>query len=409
MTSSSNETLNTLPILSYLPLTQALADLVANTNPQESFDVIALMGAHGIGKSQWGKYLARSWDIPIIIETMSGKEPTDIIGNPYVDGKAQATVLAPPSWFDRMNTSINPEEPFSPQWLKKIRDILSQVPKERRPERILMMDEYNRVHPDTFGPMMNMVLTGEHHGKKMKSRTLIILAGNLNKNSGDSYNVNELDDAQSSRIREVEIQALFEEWEMVVEKDVHPGIVSFVKDNKDALNAFSKKGNLDLRTLTRLGKRLKNMQPQTIEKRGRILINLFVPTYQTSKLYQYVIAAAKQLSMNDIFTNYPSCQKKVQKMVLAKDVSLLRSLAAKLVSELEEKDSLSISAKEKTIISTNVFLFVKDLDKPSAYKSIRTFMEKAIDKGLIYEVMCLMAKDEYFRNLIKSVRKGRTS
>ena len=88
-----SDVISVLPVFDFEFLTGIVADLIRNTLPNDTFDVIALMGPHGIGKSEWGANLSRALEIPFVVETMSGKEPTDIIGLPYesVDNNERIT------------------------------------------------------------------------------------------------------------------------------------------------------------------------------------------------------------------------------------------------------------------------------------------------------------------------------
>ena len=400
----------TSPKFSFTELALVMGDLIANTWENETFDPIALEGPHGVGKSQFCCDFGRALGIPVVVETMSGKEPTDIIGNPYVvekDGQ-KVTVLAPPSWFDRIDDSNTEKDIASKGWLKKLTKTLSHVPNDRKPARILVLDEYNRVPPDTFGPMMNIVLTNEHHGQKMKHRTLIMLCGNINKHGGSDYNVQVLDPAQKSRIREAEISPTFDEWVDVIEDEVHPGVLAYAKANKTAINAFGKKGVIDPRTLTRLGRRLRDMDPDVLtSNRGKDVIAMFVPQQVVPIVHQEILAITNDVPLEKVIRTYADNQRlqdKVQQMVTSRNVSTVNVVADKLVQALTE-----IATKEgtdKTLmdkVTQNVVLFLRHAPKATVFKVLRNMRESIKTSPLSLAVLQIVSKDTQFMQTVRKV------
>jgi len=403
MTSEVN-TLLDCPSLSYLPLTQVLSDIISGTSPDETFDVIAVIGPHGTGKSEWPEYLATAMGIPAVVETMSGKEPTDIIGNPYnkIVSGVQETALAPPSWFNSMKSSVRPISSLSDTWLEQIKKITDEIPDECRPERILFMDEYDRVHPDTFGPMMNIVLTNEHHGTRMTNRTLILLAGNGNSVDTMSYNVNELDPAQQSRVRPVRISPSIHEWEQVVTGSIHDGIISYVKENVALFNAFSQTGTFDLRTFTRLGKRLKNLSPSIVEERGAMVANMFVPTKVVASVMKHIKDAANGISVEDLLDDYQIIAPTIKELTKKNDSSTILHLAKRIVPTIKDRVKRHIHSPNAP---ANVTAFLKDSPRPVAFNIFKILSKEYGTCGDLKDIMMLAAKDTYLRSIITLAKK----
>lgn len=394
-----------IPTHSYESLAPIMAQLIDNTPKNDTFDVISLLGGHGIGKTQFPKDLGYALGIPVIAETMSGKEPTDIIGNPYNAKTPEGdniTKLAPPSWFNRFETCNEEEDIRSDEWCEALKKLFKDVPADRLPQRILVMDEYNRVPPDTFGPMMNMVLTGEHHGVKMKYRTLIVLCGNITTGQ-DDYNVNELDPAQKDRIREVLIKPTLKGWVRFAKKLVHPGLLTFVKSHQKEINAWSPDGKISLRTITRLGMRLKNMDDETFEKYGLDVISLFVPKTSSNKIFKEICSYNKSVSSEDILKNYDNIQDKVKAMVKKRDLAILESIVDNLpdIIKLVDKEE---DDKNKKLIQENIVKFIHDIPGPLIYRFIKNVKPLATGSNkTAFEVVRQAARSPQLAKVIRKV------
>jgi hypothetical protein len=324
--------------------------------------------------------------VPCVEETMSGKEPTDIIGYPYrvtEDGQ-EVMKLAPPTWFNGFKSTNRDDDIISQSWLKEVETLLGDVPEDRKPQRVLIMDEYNRVPPDTFGPMMNRVLTQTHQGEKMIHRTLIILTGNQNTTADDNYNINILDPAQKDRVREVTVSPTLEEWVSVVKGDIHEGVLNYVRANLEHVNAFSQKGFLSLRTMTKLGRRLRNLPDDTIRDRGQTIINMFVPQGAGINIFQFVLETTGNINAMNIITMYEKISKDVRKLAAQKEIPQLTVLAEKVIPALVEYGKSILHDpewNEKTKKATsNVLNFLLDAPAPIVVKILKDAGEVVMDK-----------------------------
>ena len=412
-----SDVISVLPVFDFEFLTGIVADLIRNTLPNDTFDVIALMGPHGIGKSEWGANLSRALEIPFVVETMSGKEPTDIIGLPYesVDNNERITKLAPPSWFHSIRDSNSSMDLIPTNAVKKMKDFLGLIPPDRKPARVLMLDEYNRGPPDTFGPMMNKILTQTHQGEKMRVRTLILLAGNINKNKTDEYNINQLDPAQRDRIREIEIKPTLEGWRQVVEDQVHPGIIRYVVNNKAMINAFSDKGVLSLRTLTRLGRRLKHMEPEVIRTKGTSIVSLFVPIHLSDAVSGEVLNSLNNVSVTDVLYRYSMVKERLVKNVSRSDTTITNTIAEQILELIQSYDSIISSAKEElktdnieTIIETvseNLKDFMIDAPKPTVVMMGKAFVYDCKTNPIIKAFWPKVAKSKKMHALLNQLKQ----
>lgn len=166
---------------------------------------ILLAGKHGIGKSQ---ILTKFFEeknmrvVPLFLGQMS--DPGDLIGLLNKNEATGKTEFMPPYWF----------------------------PIDGKPI-VLFLDELNRARPEVLQTIMDLALNKTLAGKKLPEGSRIISAVN----SGDEYQLTDLDPALVSRFNVFEFVPSVPEWLLWAEKNgIDKRIIQFISQNPDYLD-----------------------------------------------------------------------------------------------------------------------------------------------------------------------------
>lgn len=166
---------------------------------------ILLAGKHGIGKSQilTEFYAQKGMNVvPLFLGQMS--DPGDLIGLLNKNEETGKTEFMPPYWF----------------------------PIDGKPI-VLFLDELNRARPEILQTIMDLALNRTLAGKKLPEGSRIISAVN----SGDEYQLTDLDPALVSRFNVFEFMPSVNEWLLWAEKSgIDERIVKFISENPDYLD-----------------------------------------------------------------------------------------------------------------------------------------------------------------------------
>ena len=139
---------------------------------------VLLRGAHGIGKSQIIRKVAKTFDLPVIDRRLSQMTEGDMVGLPSTDG--EVTRFNPPDWYKRAC-----ETPVA-----------------------LFLDELNRATPEVMQAAFQVVLDRELNGWKLHSETRVYAAIN----ASAAYTVNEMDPALLDRFWAIDLEPTIEDW-----------------------------------------------------------------------------------------------------------------------------------------------------------------------------------------------------
>ncbi len=169
---------------------------------------ILLAGKHGIGKSQ---ILTNFYEqkgmkvVSLFLGQMS--DPGDLIGLLNKNEQTGKTDFMPPYWF----------------------------PIDGKPI-VLFLDELNRARPEVLQTIMDLALNRTLAGKKLPEGSRIISAVN----SGDEYQLTDLDPALVSRFNVFEFIPSVPEWLLWAEKSgVDNRVIKFISENPDYLDGTS--------------------------------------------------------------------------------------------------------------------------------------------------------------------------
>ena len=331
-----------LPSFSISELFTFLIDLINLTDSSEHFPAVCILGTAGCGKTTIGKDLGRFLQRPVTFCNLAGMEAPDLIGIPQ--SRNGVVYFDRPWWFDHAEDMLadqfyggkDPND--NKDYVKEIQKLFANsIPEEKKPERILVLDEVGRVTPDSFGPVMNVILEGMHQCNRMQKRTLIIATSNLSSGSGDEdYAVQEFDTAQKDRMIRIRLSVTFAEWKKWAASSVHPGVLAWAKNNQRAVRAFfPASGSISLRRLTKLGQALNRADKEFLgSKRLHLYVSAVVPALLVPGVIDQIRTSAENISAEDIADNYPEIRSKFVGSGLSNDLGIIMNLADELLSLL---------------------------------------------------------------------------
>ena len=166
---------------------------------------IMLMGKHGIGKSQiLEKFFTAKGCKVVSLFLGQMSDPGDLIGIPHKNEETGHTEFMPPYWFPTDDTPV-----------------------------VLFLDELNRARPEILQSVMDLALNKTIAGRKLPEGSRIISAVN----SGDEYQLTDLDPALISRFNIYEFKPSAAEWIMWATKhDIDYRIIGFIQENAGELD-----------------------------------------------------------------------------------------------------------------------------------------------------------------------------
>lgn len=165
---------------------------------------VLLRGAHGIGKSQVVRQVAKHFNLPVTDRRLSQMSEGDMIGLPSTDG--EVTRFNPPDWYKAACKS----------------------------PVCLFLDELNRATPEVMQAAFQVVLDRELNGWKLHPQTRVFAAIN----TGGTYTVNEMDPALLDRFWTIDLTPDTQDWlTWAKESDkVHDNVVTFIAGNEKWLD-----------------------------------------------------------------------------------------------------------------------------------------------------------------------------
>lgn len=165
---------------------------------------VLLRGAHGIGKSQVVRQVAKHFNLPVTDRRLSQMSEGDMIGLPSTDG--EVTRFNPPDWYKSACKS----------------------------PVCLFLDELNRATPEVMQAAFQIVLDRELNGWKLHPNTRVFAAIN----TGGTYTVNEMDPALLDRFWTVDLTPDTQDWLTWAKESgkVHDNVVTFIAGNEKWLD-----------------------------------------------------------------------------------------------------------------------------------------------------------------------------
>lgn len=169
---------------------------------------IMIAGNHGIGKSQIiTDYFTKKKMRVVTLFLGQMSDPGDLIGLPQFDKKSGCTIFSPPYWF----------------------------PIDEKPI-VLFLDELNRARPEILQTIMDLALNKKLAGRSLPEGSRIISAVN----SGDEYQLTDLDPALASRFNIYTFSPSPEEWLKWAEsKKFDTRILHYIRLKPARLDSFN--------------------------------------------------------------------------------------------------------------------------------------------------------------------------
>ncbi|MCP4214035.1 MAG: AAA domain-containing protein [bacterium] len=180
-----------------------LHEVLAGTPAEQN---IMLVGKHGIGKSRiLTEYYQAKRKIKVIAFFLGQmSDPGDLIGLMFKDEKTGHSDFLPPYWWPVDNTPV-----------------------------VLFLDELNRARPEILQSVMDLTLNKTLAGKKLPTGSIVISAVN----SGDEYQLTDLDPALVSRFNVYEFAPTVEDWLLWANNTaVDKRVISFIQKENHYLD-----------------------------------------------------------------------------------------------------------------------------------------------------------------------------
>lgn len=245
---------------------------------------IMLCGKHGIGKSQIITDYFSAKNIPVVTLFLGQmSDPGDLIGLPNINSSSGKTEFLPPEWF----------------------------PLDGKPI-CLFLDELNRARPEILQAVMDLALNRKLAGRKLPDGSFIISAVN----SGEDYQVTDLDPALVSRFNIYTFEPSVSEWlDWGSKNGIDERILKFIKDNSQYLDSIKNTtdDNLektpDRRAWSRVSDLLKD--EQSIDSTLKKMIAGIVGKSTTAKFME-AINLSGMFTATDILYHFEKIEEKLR-------------------------------------------------------------------------------------------------
>lgn len=209
-------------------------DKVANVNAEQLVNTLSrqfimktpifVWGAPGIGKTDIVKQVGKKFGVPVIIFTLSVRDPVDFIGLPSIEYSKKNDL--PHKETDEKGVTVY--------------NVPKLFPTDNGPEDkgvILFFDEMNRANQSVLAASLQLILDRKLNDYVLPSKCVVFAAGNRKE---EVPTVTEIEPALGNRFKHVNLTTTFENWEQwALSKDsfdetigenlIDPNILSFVK------------------------------------------------------------------------------------------------------------------------------------------------------------------------------------
>ena len=322
--------------------------MLVNINSQELKEIldftpseqnIMLVGRHGIGKSEiLTKYFESKGMRVVTMFLGQMSDPGDLIGLPSKEnGK---TDFIPPYWFP---TDGNPV--------------------------VLFLDELNRARPEVLQTIMDLALNRKLAGKSLPQGSRIISAIN----SGEEYQLTDLDPALVSRFNVYNFKPTANEWLLWAEKNgIDDRITSFLQSEPVWLdgNEGQKVGvdtGLDKSPDRRAWKKVSDViKPfDELGEAHRKVVGGIIGMGATSRFFGS-ITGNKVLTGLEILTDFKKHEKTIKKYKL-------HQVAIANESVFRYLESTEISDKERKTVADNLKAYYKLLNDMGSKENLANF------------------------------------
>lgn len=284
---------------------------------------VMLIGKHGIGKSQiLSDFFSSKGNkvVPLFLGQMS--DPGDLIGLLHKNDATGRTEFMPPYWFPTDDTPV-----------------------------VLFLDELNRARPEVLQTIMDLALNRTLAGKTLPKGSRIISAVN----TGEEYQLTDLDPALVSRFNIYEFCPTASEWLLWAEKNqLDKRVIEFISQNSDYLDGDGNEiedGSLekspDRRAWERVSQIISGLQSENINDTHKKIIAGIVGAKATSKFFES-LKTSGMLTAKDLLSKDFELSKKYLSKYATPQFAVLNDDIFRTL------ETASFSDKTKTIAVQNL-------------------------------------------------------
>lgn len=317
-----------------------LIQILRNTPPEQN---IMLVGGHGIGKSQIIKsFYETEKNMPLICFFLGQmSDPGDLIGLMQINKKTGRSEFLPPYWWPEGNQPV-----------------------------VLFLDELNRARPEILQSVMDLTLNRTLASKSLPAGSIIISAIN----SGDMYQVTDLDPALISRFNIYEFAPTHEDWIVWAnQKNLDKRVIHFIQKQPNFLDSTNEFSNAD--EVLELG-----LEKTPDRRAWQRVSDLIQNVDKIDALYIKIIAGIVGISAS---VNFKRSIKEIAKIDVEK---VLFHFDEELLSGLKLQDYIlgnedillfinkdDYDKKKKSVLITNLTKYIKHLKKGKFQEAIAHF------------------------------------
>lgn len=300
---------------------------------------IMLCGKHGIGKSQILTDYFTTKGIPVVTLFLGQmSDPGDLIGLPRIDESSQKTEFLPPQWFPLDDKPI-----------------------------CLFLDELNRARPEILQAVMDLSLNRKLAGRNLPQGSFIISAVN----SGEDYQVTDLDPALVSRFNIYKFEPSPSEWiEWGVKYGIDERILKFIKENPKYLDSLENTtdDNLEKTPDRRAWSRVSDLisGENIIDNTLRKLIAGIVGKSTTAKFLES-ISSSNRISAADVLYHFEKIEERIN-LYFPVQLAIINEDIYKFLQET------AYNPEDIQIIAYNLMKYSKMLQGPSKKESFAHFV-----------------------------------
>lgn len=311
--------------------TKQLIFILDNTPANQN---IMLVGKHGIGKSQiLENYYASKGEKVVTLFLGQMSDPGDLIGLPEKNEKTGKTDFMLPYWF----------------------------PTDEKPI-VLFLDELNRARPEVLQTIMDLTLNRKLAGKSLPKGSRIISAVN----SGNEYQLTDLDPALVSRFNIYNFEPTVEDWLNWAENaKIDERIINFIQNNPEFLDMNGDDFNSenlerfpDRRSWERTSQIIKKF-----DKLGdlqKVVVSGIIGNKATADFFRFVnendIPSASCILQDDFF-------KTKEKLLKLKTIDFTKTNIS--LFQFLENQNQKISQNDEELISKNLLNYFDFLEEIS--------------------------------------------
>jgi len=311
------------------------------TPPEQN---ILLAGRHGIGKSEIITHFYRQHQnltvIPFFLGQMS--DPGDLIGLLHKDEATGRSVFLPPYWWPDEDQAV-----------------------------VLFLDELNRARPEILQAVQDLTLNRTLAGKALPAGSIVIAAVN----TGEEYQLTELDPALVSRFNLYEFAPTVEDWLLwASEYNVDPRVLTFIQQHSEHLDGDRADADMAIATAGLL---------KTPDRRAWAKVSDFVRNHKTLeeihfKLIAGMVGSRACLAFRQSLAAQQSLSPEQLLLQFSKHCSKLKALEIHGFANLNEQILLWLNAgrcpeKKGDNARKNLLSYLQYLKKAKQQEAIAQF------------------------------------